>query len=111
MASVRSQGGQELFHQRARGISPSAAAEAVVLSLSALFAMTESSSSLVLQGSPTSNTPTAGKNLQLACTGASYGMGLQATGVFIVFLRGDQGTEMVCGSKSCASRCESNRER
>lgn len=32
-------------------------------------------------------------------TGASYGMGLQATGVFVVFLRGVQGTEMVCGSK------------
>lgn len=37
---------------------------------------------LVLKGSPTSNAPTARKNLQLACTGASYGMGLQATGGF-----------------------------
>lgn len=92
------------------GVSPSAAAGTVVLSLSALLVMTEASRRLVLKGSPTPNTSTTGKNLQLACSGAS-GDGTTGYGVFVVFLRGVQGTEMVCGSKSCASRCESIRER
>lgn len=81
---MRFQGGREL----SIGGAPPPARESlcpllrgtVVPLLYTLFAMTGNHSSLILKGSPTSNTPTAGKDLQLACTGASYGMGLQATG-------------------------------
>lgn len=44
------------------------------------FAKTETGGSWVLKGLPTSSTPAAGKDLRLACTGASFGVGLQATG-------------------------------
>lgn len=72
--------------------------------------LTVTSSGLVLKGSPTSNNTDDWKESSACLYWGELRDGTTGYGVFVVFLRGVQGTEMVCGSKSCASRCESIRE-